>query len=42
MNRAKGEALASLYVTSPCFLPPGQSGAATTADPVVLETPPAG
>ncbi|MBT2368072.1 hypothetical protein J7E88_22830 [Streptomyces sp. ISL-10] len=39
VDRAKGEGLASLGVTSPCFLPPGQSTASTTADPAALETP---
>lgn len=41
VDRAKGEGLASLGVTSPCFLPPGKSSTPTTADPVALETPPA-
>ncbi|MGW3658373.1 hypothetical protein ACWD6R_22980 [Streptomyces sp. NPDC005151] len=39
VDRAKGEGLASLKVTSPCFLPPGKSSAATTADPAALEDP---
>ncbi|WP_326792439.1 hypothetical protein OHA79_21060 [Streptomyces sp. NBC_00841] len=37
VDRAKGEGLASLGVTSPCFLPPGKSSAPTTADPAALE-----
>ncbi|MGW7356404.1 hypothetical protein ACWGI0_06980 [Streptomyces sp. NPDC054802] len=39
MDRAKGEGLATLKVTSPCFRPPGKSSASTAADPAVLETP---
>ncbi|MEU2670724.1 hypothetical protein ABZ622_17975 [Streptomyces sp. NPDC007164] len=37
VDRAKGEGLASLKVTSPCFLPPGKSSGSTAADPVALE-----
>ncbi|MCX4581831.1 hypothetical protein [Streptomyces sp. NBC_01481] len=39
MDRAKGEGVASLKVTSPCFLPPGKASGATAADPAALETP---
>ncbi|WP_329379924.1 hypothetical protein OG625_13895 [Streptomyces sp. NBC_01351] len=39
MDRAKGEGLAFLGVTSPCFLPPGKTSASTTASPAVLEAP---
>ncbi|MFC9298759.1 hypothetical protein ACFTWH_22765 [Streptomyces sp. NPDC057011] len=39
VDRAKGEGVASLAVTSPCFLPPGKSSASTTADPAALEVP---
>ncbi|MCX4797192.1 hypothetical protein OG497_24680 [Streptomyces sp. NBC_01242] len=39
LDRAKGEGLASLGVTSPCFLPPGKSSASTAADPAALEEP---
>jgi hypothetical protein len=38
VDRAKGEGLASLNVTSPCFLPPGQSSTSATADPAALHT----
>ncbi|MCF4139162.1 hypothetical protein L1856_24025 [Streptomyces sp. Tue 6430] len=38
VDRAKGEGLASLKVTSPCFLPPEKSSASTAADPAALET----
>ncbi|MEW2080702.1 hypothetical protein [Streptomyces sp. NPDC005283] len=37
VDRAKGEGLASLGVTSPCFLPPKQSSKSSTADPVALD-----
>ncbi|MEU8837683.1 hypothetical protein AB0D97_00960 [Streptomyces roseus] len=40
LDRAKGEGLASLKVTSPCFLPPGKASAASSADPAALEAPP--
>ncbi|MEW2490250.1 hypothetical protein [Streptomyces sp. NPDC048411] len=36
VDRAKGAGLASLKVTSPCFLPPGKSSASTMADPAAL------
>ncbi|WP_405532216.1 hypothetical protein OG592_32075 [Streptomyces avidinii] len=41
MDRAKGEGLASLKVSSPCFLPPGKSKAsgATPAGPAAFEAP---
>ncbi|MFJ6011880.1 hypothetical protein [Streptomyces sp. NPDC092952] len=39
LDRAKGEGLASLKVTSPCFLPPEKSSASTEADPAALEEP---
>ncbi|MFE3142077.1 hypothetical protein [Streptomyces scopuliridis] len=39
VDRAKGEGLASLMVTSPCFLPPTESSTSATTDPVVLEAP---
>ncbi|MFJ4864797.1 hypothetical protein [Streptomyces sp. NPDC088748] len=41
VDRAKGEGLASLSVTSPCFLPPGKSKAlgATPAAPAAFEAP---
>ncbi|MFD9261688.1 hypothetical protein, partial [Streptomyces sp. NPDC059538] len=44
LDRAKGEGLASLKVTSPCFLPPGKSKAsgATPAGPAAFEAPSAG
>ncbi|WP_370410992.1 hypothetical protein [Streptomyces fradiae] len=38
LDRAKGEGVASLKVTSPCFLPPGKSSAAP-ADPAAFESP---
>ncbi|MGW0555185.1 hypothetical protein ACWDZ6_13405 [Streptomyces sp. NPDC002926] len=37
VDRAKGEGLATLKVTSPCFLPPKQSSKSSTADPVALD-----
>ncbi|MFJ9580207.1 hypothetical protein ACIRQF_27965 [Streptomyces sp. NPDC101191] len=37
VDRAKGEGVASLKVTSPCFLPPGK-GSAAAADPAAFET----
>ncbi|MFF3731282.1 hypothetical protein ACFYXM_13435 [Streptomyces sp. NPDC002476] len=39
LDRAKGQGLASLVVTSPCFLPPGKSSTAATADPAALKAP---
>ncbi|MEL5958617.1 Scr1 family TA system antitoxin-like transcriptional regulator [Streptomyces sp. CLV115] len=39
VDRAKGEGLASIKVTSPCFLPPGKSSASTAVDPAALEEP---
>ncbi|WP_328668248.1 hypothetical protein OG905_13725 [Streptomyces sp. NBC_00322] len=39
VDRAKGEGLASLGVTSPCFLPPEKASASTAADPAALEDP---
>ncbi|WP_267244281.1 hypothetical protein [Streptomyces sp. PR69] len=39
VDRAKGEGVASLKVTSPCFLPPDKASASTTAAPAALETP---
>ncbi|MFI0201617.1 MULTISPECIES: hypothetical protein [Streptomyces] len=41
VDRAKGEGLASLSVTSPCFLPPGKGKAlgATPAAPAAFEAP---
>ncbi|MFF9401574.1 hypothetical protein [Streptomyces sp. NPDC014744] len=39
VDRAKGEGLASLGVTSPCFLPPGKSSTPATADPAALKAP---
>jgi hypothetical protein len=39
VDRAKGEGLASLKVTSPCFLPPEKTSASTEADPAALEEP---
>ncbi|MDX3533332.1 hypothetical protein PV721_02890 [Streptomyces sp. MB09-01] len=41
MDRAKGEGVASLSVTSPCFLPPGKSKASgtTAVGPATFEAP---
>ncbi|MGW4163189.1 hypothetical protein [Streptomyces sp. NPDC004788] len=39
VDRAKGEGIASLGVTSPCFLPPGKASAAGAADPAAFEIP---
>lgn len=39
VDRAKGEGLASLAVKSPCFLPPGKSSAAASAEPAALADP---
>ncbi|MGW0555184.1 hypothetical protein ACWDZ6_13400 [Streptomyces sp. NPDC002926] len=39
VDRAKGEGLAGITVTSPCFLPPGKSSTSSTADPVALDAP---
>ncbi|MFF5976066.1 hypothetical protein ACFY7C_31605 [Streptomyces sp. NPDC012769] len=39
VDRAKGEGIASLKVTSPCFLPPGKASAGSAAaDPAAFET----
>ncbi|MCF3178867.1 hypothetical protein IPZ70_02720 [Streptomyces polychromogenes] len=42
LDRAKGEGLASLTVTSPCFLAPGKASGASAADPAAFEAPKAG
>ncbi|MFJ2439317.1 MULTISPECIES: hypothetical protein [unclassified Streptomyces] len=39
VDRAKGEGLASLKVTSPCFLPPEKTSASTAADSAALKDP---
>ncbi|MER7517446.1 hypothetical protein [Streptomyces sp. NPDC126499] len=39
VDRAKGEGIASLKVTSPCFLPPGKASAGSAADPAAFQTP---
>ncbi|MEU3217355.1 hypothetical protein [Streptomyces sp. NPDC006971] len=39
LDRAKGEGIATLKVRSACFLPPGKSSSAATADPAALKAP---